>query len=165
MKIAFSIVAMLSLNLSAFTQTIVRGDSRVLYDSGGLNLTEKRVHSNSQKTQVYWSWEYVDYYTTPPSTKKVGFQMTNVAESIELMRECIRVLRMQDYLGSHDQIVHKYGGVTMVRHGSKPNVIEVWPRALNPLTREPYQWSELELTEQRCNSILEQLKSCRPLRG
>ena len=163
MKYGFSIIVMLTLNLSAFTQTVIRADLRVIYESGGLNVTEKRDLFNSEKTQVYWSWEYTFYYPPPPTTESVGFRMNSVSESIELMEECIRVLRMQDYLGSHDKIVHEYGGVTMVKHGSKPNVIEVWPGQKNLLTGTPFHGSELELTEQRCNSILEQLKNYRPL--
>ena len=172
MRLLLTSLACLLFNTSTMSQTIVRGNSRIIYESEKVKLIEE--HRKSNDYYISWNWEYESYIHGSPfastvagwSTKAVGFRMENLEESINLMQECIKILEMEEGLGSHDKIVHEYGGVDMIRAGSNPNVVELHPWwGGDPIKGRAYHNSELSLTEQECYFLIQKLKNHRTLLG
>ena len=180
MRLLFTALACLFFYNSTISQTIVRGDSKIIFESKKVKLIEKKaldvVFFNSRvrddSTYIVWSWDFQlfspgsMFYPTEIHTKEASFTMKNVKESINLMQECIKILEMEEDLGSHDKIVHNYGGVQMIRFGSNPTLVELHPTSGgSPLTGKAYNNGELSLTEKECYFFIQKLKNHRPLLG
>ena len=164
------LIALFGLLFSAtvHSQTVIRGDQRVVFDSDKVKITEKHVLSNY--SAVEWSWEYE--MTTPhfhssgsilhpgfPEQKVASFRTSTIESSIRLMQECLNVLQMQARLGSHDRIIHEFDGVDLVRFGNDPDVISIYPGGpRDPVTGLPVSMARLLLSKSECTDLLQRLK-------
>ena len=151
----------------AVSQTFVRGNSRIIFENGPqfLNVIEEK-HRTLNSTHISWNW---NHHTRDPIYKSVkkwelGFEMKSLQESMHLMQECINILEMQG-LGSHDKIVHEFGGVNMKRTGSDPDVVQILSQKGNPVTGSPPINSDLRLSKSQCYQLIQKLKSHTPLLG
>ena len=162
-------LALFALSTIGFAQTLIRGNSRVIFENGPqfLKLSEEK-HPTQNSTHIDWSWRVRLPSSGLDKTARwaeVGFNLKNVSESRQLLRECIKVLEMQG-LGSGDEIVHEFGGIEMKRTGLDPEEVQLIPqKGGHPITGGMPRDCELHLNKSMCYKIDLKLQSHSPLLG
>ena len=169
MRVFLVALAIFLMSTPAVSQTFVRGNSRIIFENGPqfLKLSEEK-HPTQNSTHIDWSWRVRLPSSGLDKTARwaeVGFNMKNVSESRQLLRECIKVLEMQG-LGSGDKIVHDFGGIEMKRTGLDPEEVQLRPqKGGHPITGGMPRDCELRLNKSLCYKIDLKLHGHTPLLG